>query len=122
VTVQEERGPGASLEVEIDWSAAQTTPVLLANQFVVQVGTTSSVDRPAPDGVYLIVGQAAPPVILPGSTESVTRQLARLDNRLPVTVHGRYFLTRQRLDELIAVLTETAEKYDEAATKGREDV
>jgi hypothetical protein len=119
VTVEPNDDP-ATLEVEVDWSAAQTTPIQLANQFVVQVGTTSSIDRPVPDGVYLIVAEAAPPVILPGSAESVTRQLDRLNHRLPVAVHGRYFLTRERLGELITVLTETAQKYDEAASRGRD--
>ncbi len=114
-----ERSDLGTVEIEIDWSAAQTTPVLLANQFVVQVGATSSIERPVPDGVYLLVGEAAPPVILPGSPDSVRRQLERLGNRLPVAVHGRYFLTRERLGELITVLTETADKYDEAVARGR---
>ena len=70
--------------------------------------------------LVLIVAAAAPPVIIPGSRESVTRQLDRLDRRLPVAVHGRYFLTRERLSELITVLTETAQKYDEAAARGAE--
>lgn len=100
--------------VEADWAGAGSVPVLVANQFVGQLGAVTSGDRPIPDGVYLIVGHGAPPVVV-GSPDSVRRQVEALGNRLPVTVHARFFLTRERLGELIQVLSETAQKYDAAA-------
>ena len=110
-----------SVTIEADWSAAQTTPVQLANQFVGQLGAeTASLDHPVPDGVYLIVGQASPPVLV-GSEAMQREQVERLGGRLPIAVHGRYFITRARLDDLIRVLTETAHKYDAATERGRTD-
>ncbi len=115
----EDTDPG-SVAIEADWSVAQTTPVLLANQFVVQLGVeTSSLKHPVPDGVYLIVGEVAPPVLV-GSPERQREQAERLQGRIPIQVHGRFFMTRERLGELITLLEETRMRFDAAVARGAE--
>lgn len=98
--------------VDIDWSSANAAPVEVASHFAVQLGTaTGAPDHPRPDGVYLVVGHVAPPVAI-GTPEAIRKQLEKLNNQMPVTVHGRYFMTRERLAELIQLLTATADNFD----------
>jgi hypothetical protein len=110
-----ERVDVAETKLEFDWSAAATLETRLATQFLVQLGTTGD---GKPDGVHLIVGDATPPVVVGDSEESRQRQLSRYEGRLPVTVHGRYYFSRARLEELRNTLDLLAEKYDEATEAG----
>jgi hypothetical protein len=98
------------VQLEADWSAAADVEELIASQFLVQIGLPAG-DRP--DGVHLIVGHATPPILIGDDPASRQAQLARHDGKLAVRVHGRYFITRARLEELRNVLNGLAETYDE---------
>ena len=105
----------ADAELQFDWSAAAGAEAKVATQFLVQIGVTAA---GAPDGVHLIVGDVNPPVVVGRTEASRQEQLARYQGKLPVTVHGRYFFSRARLEELRNALNLLAEKYDEAAEAG----
>lgn len=107
--------------LEVDWSAVEDVQTLPVNQMLAQVGPGTDATG-VPDGVYLTFGHAAPPVLL-GSQEAIRRGLEQLDGRLKVDVHGRYFLTRDRLAELIRILQTTSAQLDIAtpAASRRED-
>jgi hypothetical protein len=107
----------AQLELEFDWSEAAEAPAQVATQFLVQIGMPAD---GMPDGVHMVVGYANPPVIVGKDEESRQAQADRYNGRLPVTVHGRYFMTRARLEELRATLDEVAKRYDELTQAGGE--
>lgn len=98
------------VELEFDWSAAANTEAKVATQFLVQLGTAAG---DVMDGVHLIVGHANPPVVVGESERSRQEQLARYQGKLPVTVHGRYFFSRARLEELRRALDLVAQRYDD---------
>jgi hypothetical protein len=95
----------------VDWSDATDLPVLPANQFLVQLGVPV---EGKPDGVYLIVGHAAPPVIVGPDLESQRMQVEKLGGRLKVEAHARYHFSRERLGELLKVLNALTAQYDGA--------
>lgn len=49
------------LKLEFDWSDAADSEAQVANQFLVQMGMPTA---GKPDGLYLIVGHANPPVVI----------------------------------------------------------
>jgi hypothetical protein len=105
--------------VPVDWSDVPSAPVVHVNQTLAQIGTPSQ-DR-MPDGVYLSLGSAEPPVIT-GSTEERQRALEALSG-LKVTIHGRFHMSRSHLADLIKVLETVADQYDtvvKAAGHGQE--
>ncbi|GGP02351.1 hypothetical protein LDL08_38535 [Nonomuraea glycinis] len=54
-----------------------------------------------------------PPPLIPQDVEGRRQALDVLkDNGIKVMVHGRYQMSRERLDELIQVLQQTADQYD----------
>lgn len=108
---EQQHAGDALVPLEVDWSAADALPVLLVNQVVAQIGPAS--DRGTPDGAYIALGHVAPPILL-GSPDEMRRSLERLGGRLNVSVHGRYFLTTDQLQQLIRVLQETADKLNKA--------
>lgn len=108
------------VELRLDWRPAEDAGVRVANQFMVQIANGSF----GPDGMYLLVGEATPPVISGEDQASRRAELARYEGKIPVTIHGRYFLTRGRMQELIALLTRQAEQHDrllELAKEAPED-
>ncbi|GIH76123.1 hypothetical protein [Planobispora longispora] len=100
----------AEVTITVDWSDAATIPVTHVNQFVAQPGPPTM--EGSPDGVYLLVGSIAPPII-PSDPEGQRRVFAALKDGLKVTGHARFHLSRERLEELIAILQQTADNYDE---------
>lgn len=102
----------------LDWSGADGVEPRLANQFVVQLAPPSG---SVPDGVYLLVGDVTPPLVVSKNPEFRQAELDRYDGKLPVRVHGRYFLTRGRLEELRTVLDELARQFDEEAALNGEE-
>lgn len=114
MTQPEQHAEDAPVPLEADWSAAEALPVMLVNQVVAQVGPAS--DQGVPDGAYVALGHVAPPILL-GSPAEMRRSLERLGGRLHVSVHGRYFLTADQLQQLIRVLQETADKLTKAGEK-----
>lgn len=99
-----------AIAIELDWSAARDTPAQVASQFLVQMAMPA---QGKPDGVFLIVGHANPPVII-GSESMKAEQRDSYNGRLPVDVLGRYYLSRARLEELRDVLSQLIKNYDEA--------
>ena len=97
------------LQLQLDWSGAADVDAKVATQFLIQIGMPAG---GRPDGLHLIVGHANPPLIVGGDDESRQEQAARYDGKLPVTVYGRYVLSRARLEELRNALDELAERYD----------
>ena len=78
--------------------------VLLANQFIGQVGQQNE--------VVLTFGQVVLPALL-GNLEQQTEQ-AREISQVPVRALARFTLTRDGLDELIGVLEQTRTNLDKA--------
>lgn len=99
----------AQLQLAIDWSEAATTLTLPANQFVVQLGARIG-DKP--DGIHLVVGFLAPPIVTSNDPRVREDQISALGGKLGVQVHGRYVMTRERVEELIGVLQSVADQYD----------
>lgn len=97
--------------ISVDWSEASDLPTTHVNQFFVSPGPPTS--QGVPDGVYLVLGSIPPPFV-PSDSEGQRRALQALKDRgLKVSAHARYQLSRERLDELIQVLQQLADKYDE---------
>lgn len=97
-------------QLPIFWDEDENVRALLANQFLGQIG---------PQGeVLLTFGQLIPPALL-GGPEQVSEQLKRF-SYIPVKPVARIAITRFGLDELIRVLNETRNNYQEAeqARKG----
>lgn len=111
-----EDGEPTELKLEFDWSDAADQDVRVATQFLVQIGVP--VDG-KPDGVYLIVGHANPPVIVSDDAKSRAEQVERYGGKLPVDVYGRYFLSRARLEELRGALDKLARTYDGLSEGGQ---
>ena len=110
-------GEQVQLELELDWSAAAALDAKIANQFIVQLGAPAT--GGAPDGVYLIIGEVTPPLIISNTAEGRKAQAESYGGRLPVRAHGRYYLTRARLEELRKVLDRIAAQYDEVSGGGQ---
>ncbi|WP_440070982.1 hypothetical protein [Streptosporangium sp. OZ121] len=115
--MKERESPDLSeLSVVVDWSTADGVPIEHVNQFIGQPGPPT-LSR-MPDGVFLLLGSIPPPVI-PNDPEGQRRAIEGLKNGLKVTVHGRFHLSRERLEELIDVLQQTAANYDTLVEQGR---
>lgn len=86
--------------------------MLYANSFIVQFDTQAL-------GSFIItVGQLTPPALI-GTPEQVREQAEGL-SYVHVRTAARLVVTRQKLDELIAVLQANRDQYEEA-TKMRGD-
>lgn len=104
-----------NIPIRVDWDEVNAVPITHVNQFLVQVGPPTA--GAGPDGVYLVIGSIPPPFI-PPDVEGQRAAVERLKAAgIKVSVHGRYQMGRERLDELIQVLQQTAEKYDALVEK-----
>jgi hypothetical protein len=101
----------------VDWGDAADVPTTPLNQFVCQVGPPLRDGRP--DGIYLLLGNIVPPLFIGDSQEERQRFIDIALAGAKVQVHGRYVLSRERLDELIAALQKIAEIHDSAAEAAR---
>jgi hypothetical protein len=105
-----------TVALSVRWRNIDELPVLPANQFAVQLGgipSTLSSDQ-KPDGVYLIIGHAAPPLLVASSAEEQKMQLEALSEGIEVRPHGRFLLSRGRLQELSELLQQAIKAYDGA--------
>jgi len=105
------------LTLRAKWGDGYDVPVVPANQFIAAVGLPSS--SAEPDGINLIFGYLAPPLLL--GTPDEIRETAQGIKELPVEIKGRFLLTRGRLDELIKVLQSAADQYDQMKGAGRNE-
>jgi len=92
-----------------DWSAAAAVPATIANVFVAQLGAPAENGRI--DGVYLVTGHAAPPIVL-GTPERMVEILQGMQGQLSVDVSAKLFLPRDRVAELVALLQDALSKLD----------
>jgi hypothetical protein len=114
---EQENEPVTLINVAVDWSAAAVSPTTHVNQFIAQIGPPIS--GVGPDGVYLLMGSIPPPLVIGNDPETRQRSLDALKDGLKVTVHGRFQMSRERLEELIQVLHATADNYDAAVDYAR---
>ena len=113
VTQPEQGSPRTKqASVAVDWAGVSEMPPLHVNQIAAQIGVPTADGMP--DGLYLLLGAVAPPLIF-GKDEEAQRREIEAVGSIPVTVHGRFHLSRARLSELIDILVRAAENYDTVA-------
>lgn len=99
------------IQVHLDWGAASEIPVAPVNQFAMVIGPPTK--NGIPDGIFLILGNVVPPIILGDNPELKRRSIeAAQQTGLQVDVYGRYHLSRDRLSDLIEGLQAAASAYD----------
>lgn len=98
-----EEPDGDAVQLRLLWRGLDDTPLLYANQFVVQH------ER---DELILTIGQFQPPILIGQPDERIEQ--ARQLGYVPINVVGRYAFTRQRLAELAGYLNEHLQKFDQA--------
>ena len=104
------------MAVPVRWNL-EGVPTLFANQFVATLGPPTA--DGVPDGIYMVLGTVAPPLIIGDTPEARKAYVeAAMRGGLTAEIHGRYFLTRGRLDEVIKALETIRDRYDEAASAG----
>lgn len=86
------------------WVGESEAPVVLGNQF--------SIAHQGVDEFILTVGQVVTP-LLTGNDDDKLEQVKNL-SYVPIQVVGRFGFSRERLVELIGVLTANLKGYDEA--------
>jgi hypothetical protein len=107
--------------MHLHWNAANEIPVAHVNQFVTLLGPpTKSGVR---DGIYLLLGNAVPPVISAGTVEARQRFIeAAQEMGLRVDVYGRFHLSRELLSDLIDALQAVARVYDATTAESQSEV
>ena len=95
-----------SIAVPIVYVGADEVPVHYANSFIVQHQQNE---------FFLSIGTLTPPILI-GSPDEV-REQAKQISYVPVRVQARIAMTRDRLVELIGLLTENLATFDK--NKGR---
>ena len=105
---QETTEPPA-LAITVDWGDTTGLSTTHINQFAIVLGPP--IASGAPDGIYMLLGHLAPPLILGTDQESKLRAF-EAQKIIKVNVHGSFHLSRDRLDELIRALQQTASNYD----------
>jgi hypothetical protein len=94
--------PPQKLEIPLSWVGYDETPIVYANQLLVQFLPE--------EGFVIGIGQAtAPPLI--GSPEQVSEQAAQIEF-IPVRTLLRVALTRPKLGEFIAALEANRDNFD----------
>jgi hypothetical protein len=102
----------SQVTVRLDWSAAEDAPISHANQILTQVGPP--LGNSIPDGAYITLGSVKPPVIPADESGRAERVQQLTGSTVPVTVYGRFHVSRAFIDDLIKVLQITADQYDAA--------
>ncbi len=99
--------PPAFLAVPLSWVGYDETPILFANQFLIQF---------QPDGSFVLgVGQANAPPLL-GTPEEIVEQAADI-TFVPVRTLLRCALTEAKLREVVQMLSANLEKFERARTE-----
>jgi hypothetical protein len=91
-------------QLPVVWVGTEETPVRFANQVLGQIG---------PQGeIVLTFGQLIPPAFL-GTQEQIAEQAKQI-TEVPTQAVARLVITRAGLDQLIELLSQTAENADRA--------
>jgi hypothetical protein len=102
------------ITVRLNWSAAEHIQAQHVNQAIAQLGPPLS--NGLPDGIYITFGSVPPPVMLDDDPEARADAIAKLKAEgAQVNVSAQFHVTRQMVDDVIRVLTITADRYDAAA-------
>ncbi len=96
--------PGLGKHIPVVYKGLDETPIIFANQFLLQ--------EPQTGEFVLSFAQFAPPILLPGTDEEMKAQLDRIQFAT-ITALGRYGLTETRLRELVKLLSDYLKNYDE---------
>ncbi len=105
-------GRPEAVQLPVRWVGVEETPLLVANQFLGQVGLAE---------VILNVGAAVPPPILPGPPEQQAEQLAEYSHVTIRTV-ARLGLNRTSLEQLIEILQQTLVNYDQVQQQVQQQI
>jgi hypothetical protein len=100
--VSEQPSERGKIQLPLAWIGVDELPIILVNQFLGQF---------LEDEFILTFGTVAPPPLL-GDPEQRLEQAKQIEF-LPVQAVTRFGLTRTRLEELVRVLKETLDNYDE---------
>lgn len=111
--------PLVQVSVPVDWSSATRTPVVYINQFVAQLGPPTR--NGTPDGIYLLFGSVGPPLIVGDSAEARQPYIEAAKSGIKPEIHGQFYLSRERLDELIHALSTIAENFDAVAARSKSE-
>jgi hypothetical protein len=95
------------ISVPIVYTSTDDAPILLANQFVLQINQ---------DEFILLIGQLQPPLLV--GTPEEQREAASKLSHVSVKTILRVAMTRTRVEELAALLTQQLTTYDEQKRKG----
>lgn len=98
--------------MRLDWSEVEDTSTSHINQLLAQIGPPSS--NGVPDGLYIAMGSASPPVVMGDEDERTARIAELAGSVLRVAVHARVHVSREFLGDVIRVLEKAAEQYDAA--------
>jgi hypothetical protein len=110
-----------SAALTANWDQVARLPLLPVNQAIAQLGIPLSVAAGvAPDGIHLVFGHASPPLLI-GDHDAKLRQLEELGHTLEVTPGARFLVSRQFVEQLIDVLGQTLEQYDQAVAAGKKE-
>ena len=93
----------------LDWTGVALTPVLAANQLLVEVDVVDG----RPDNILISFGQASPPPIV-GTPQEQADRLSNLGS-VPVTPVARLSVTKGRLEEWVGILSGTLEQIKAAS-------
>jgi hypothetical protein len=99
VAIPEQDDP---LSLPVVFVGADDTPILYANQFVVQVEGND---------IIVTAGQLAPPILLGNADEQ--REQARQISYVPIRVIARLAINRERAAQLVALLGNQLRRDDE---------
>jgi len=97
-------GISGERQLPIRWVGIEETPTLFANQVLGQIG---------PQGeIVLTFGQLIPPALV-GTQDQIVEQAKQI-TQVPTQTVARLVITRAGLDQLIELLSQTAENADRA--------
>jgi len=94
------------IQLPIAYLGVEETPIVFANQFAIQHFQNEFI---------ITIGQIAPPILV-GSPEE-RREQAKNVGYIPVTIVGRFSLTKERIRELIGALQENLSNYEKGEPK-----
>lgn len=99
----DELAEGGAISVPLVWVGAEDLPVQFLNQFIGVV---------QPNEIFLMLGSLMPPPIMGETVEERKAQAERVPF-VPIKPIVRLGLTPERLKELIGVLQQTMDNYEE---------
>jgi hypothetical protein len=112
ITPVAEEIPTTDLAIPFRWPGIEETPILTANQFLLQIDPVGT----EPDLMILTVGQATPPAVV-GTPDQQLRRLQEIES-VDVRVLARYSVTSRRLKELVDALKKVQAVFDSGTVSG----